>query len=149
MSRINDWLLSHNIRIADNPCISPDFCLDWASLKAKLEAGAPAKAWPDLTIYEASRFALAAGQVVLMEDPQSGDCAWFVTGGNVDLLNDGVHLGGQRHAFPASWDNLLKLKNLIQEYDPNSTIFPTATGTLENYSIGVGARFTTLHLASS
>ena len=29
--------------------------------------------------------------------------------------------------------------------DPGATLFPTATGTLERSSLGVGARFTTLH----
>ena len=33
----------------------------------------------------------------------------------------------------------------MQSYNPESTIFPTASGTLESQSIGVGARFTTLH----
>jgi hypothetical protein len=145
MSRINDWLLSNDIRIKANPCVSPDFCLDWPALKAQFEAGAAARAWPSMTTYEASRFAIAAGQVVLMEDNATGDCAWFVTGGNKDLLADGVHLGGQRWAYPASFANLLTLKNLIYSYNPESTIFPTASEKLATYSIGVGARFTTLH----
>ena len=125
MSRINDWLLANDIRIARNPCVSPDFCLDWAALKATFEAGAEARAWPSLTTYEASRFALASGQVVLMEDGATGDCAWYVVGGQADLLADGVHLGGQRWAYPASWDNLLTIKNLVQSYSPDTTIFPS------------------------
>ena len=142
MSRINDWLLSNDIRISANPCVSPDFCLDWPALKAQFKAG-EARTWPSMVTYEASRFAIAAGQVVLMEDKSTGDCAWFVTGGNEDLLADGVHLGGQRWAYPASFANLLKLKNLIYDYNPASTIFPTASEKLGTYSIGVGARFTT------
>ena len=37
MRPINRFLLDHNIRISRNPCISPDFCLDWAALRAKLK----------------------------------------------------------------------------------------------------------------
>ena len=33
----------------------------------------------------------------------------------------------------------------MQEHDPASTIFPTASGTLGQSTLGVGARFTTLH----
>ena len=35
MRPINAFLLSNNLRIAQNPCISPDFCLDWPSLQSK------------------------------------------------------------------------------------------------------------------
>lgn len=145
MSRINQFLTSNAISIAANPCVSPDFCLDWPALQARLEAGAAAKSWPDLVFHELSRFAVAAGQLVLVEEPTSGDHAWFLTGGGDDLLADGVHLGGQRWAYPATWANLLTIKNLVQSYDPSTTIFPTASGTLQSQSIGVGARFTTLH----
>ncbi|MEJ1972839.1 MAG: hypothetical protein WDM96_10370 [Lacunisphaera sp.] len=48
-------------------------------------------------------------------------------------------------AFPATWDNLLALKNQIQQHDPASTIFPTAGAQLGRSTLGVGARFTTLH----
>ena len=144
-TRINTWLTDNNLRIAANPCVSPDFCLDWPALRSQLEAGAPNKSWPTLTTYEASRFAIVQGQVTLMEDPATGDCCWFVMGGDVKDLSDGVHLGGQRWAYPASWANLLALKDLVLSYDPDNTIFPTARGSLERSSIGVGARFTTLH----
>ncbi|MDA3959350.1 MAG: tagaturonate epimerase family protein [Planctomycetota bacterium] len=145
MSRINEFLLTNDIRIKANPCISPDFCLDWPKLSGVLQAGALNKDWSALTTYEASRFALASGQVVLMECPACGDCCWFVNGGKGDLLEDGVHLGGQRWAYPATWRNLIALKNLVQGYDPQSTIFPSAAGSLERSSLGIGARFTTLH----
>ena len=36
MRGINRFLLDNNIRISYNPCISPDFCLDWPALRAKL-----------------------------------------------------------------------------------------------------------------
>jgi hypothetical protein len=50
-----------------------------------------------------------------------------------------------RKAYPATWKNLLVLKNRIQEFDRESTIFPTTKGTLGRSTIGMGARFTTLH----
>ena len=140
MSRINDFCLSNNIRIAENPCVSPDFCLDWAHLSNRyFEAGAADKSWPDLTFYDKSRFAISSGQVVLVEDPQTGDHAWFIDGGNPDRLNDGIHLGGQRYAFPATWDNLLTIKNLVQEYQPSSTIFPSATWLVQSGNPSVSA----------
>ena len=62
-------------------------------------------------------------------------------------LDEGVALpDGRSQAFPASWENLLRLKNLVLEHDAGSTIFPTASEpTLAHQSLGVGARFTTLH----
>jgi hypothetical protein len=60
-------------------------------------------------------------------------------------MEDGMSLGGGRSAFPATFANLLRLKNLLQEHDPGSTVFPSASGALDHASLGVGARFTTLH----
>jgi hypothetical protein len=37
------------------------------------------------------------------------------------------------------------MKNLIQEHDAASTVFPSTGGGLDQRSLGVGARFTTLH----
>jgi hypothetical protein len=39
MSSINAFLLTNNLRIATNPCVSPDFCLDWPALLADVKAG--------------------------------------------------------------------------------------------------------------
>ena len=137
MTGINAFLRENGLRIAENPCISPDFCLDWPKLSAKLKAG------ETLTRHPLSRFATAAGQWELVEDA-SGDHAWILEGAEA-TLEDGVALGGGKTAFPASWRNLLRLKNLVQEHDAASTIFPTASGTLDHASIGVVERFTTLH----
>lgn len=143
MSAINRFLLQNNLRIATNPCVSPDFCLDWEALKKKLSSGAAdVKAWPK------SRFETAAGSWTLVED-STGDCAWRLEAkagaSAANVLADGVSLSGNVYAFPASFANLLKLKNLIQEHNPNSTIFPTATQRLGQSTLGIGARFTTLH----
>jgi len=143
MSAINEFLLQNNLRIAQNPCVSPDFCLDWPALSAQLRTGAGVHVWAK------SHFQTAAGGWVLVENLLNGDCAWWLeprqpgTGG--ELLEDGVVLPDGRVAFPASWTNLLRLKNLVQEHDPASTIFPTAGGELGRSTLGVGARFTTLH----
>lgn len=143
MSLINAFLLQHNLRIAQNPCISPDFCLDWPALSARLVSGAPLQEWSK------SRFDTVAGAWTLIEDPTSGDCAWRLEarqpGHAVGILQGGIALSGELAVFPATWANLLKLKNLIQEHDPESTIFPTATKQLGRSTLGVGARFTTLH----
>ena len=146
MSPINRFLADAHLTIRENPCISPDFCLDFARLAQRL-AGSDA-----ITHYPKSRFSVAAGTFTLAEDAD-GDCAWLLQSSRDDALttlSDGVALPPSAaaygaHAFPATWQNLLRLKNLIQEHDPGSTIFPTATGTLQHSSLGVGARLTTLH----
>ena len=135
MSAINAFLLQHNLRIAQNPCISPDCCLDWPALRADLQAGR-------ISEYPKSRFATRAGEIVLVENA-AGDCAWKLSAAAAPLA-DGFASGGATY-FPATWANLLTLKNLIQEYDPAATIFPTTAGQLGQRTLGVGARFTTLH----
>ena len=55
MSGINRFLLDNNIRLATNPCISPDFCLDWPALRAKLSDG-----W--VKVRPNTRFETAAGR---------------------------------------------------------------------------------------
>ncbi len=145
MSAINAFLLQHNLRIATNPCVSPDFCLDWPALAKK--AGADAA---DIEGYAKSCFVTKHGDWTLFADRVTGDCGWRVVGANLptDLLEDGV-VAGDRAAssviFPATFANLLRLKNLVQEHHPASTIFPTATEKLGRSTLGLGARFTTLH----
>jgi hypothetical protein len=145
-SPINDFLLRHGIRIASNPCVSPDFCLDWAALAGKAaKAGAPGLTW-----FERSRFQTAQGGWTLFEDAATGDCGWQLEAGgpgdHASLLEGGVPAAEPaRTLFPATFANLLRLKNLIQEHDPKSTIFPTAAEALGRSSLGIGARFTTLH----
>jgi hypothetical protein len=138
---INRFLLENELSIRENPCISPDFCLDFAHLSERLKRA------ENITHYAKSRFTVAAGSFTLAEDAD-GDCAWILKSNRDDAtttLSDGVALATDTFAFPATWQNLLRLKNLVQEHDPGSTMFPTATGTLAHSSLGVGARFTTLH----
>src|SRR5258708_6801114 len=135
MSAINGFLLKNKLRVAQNPGVSPDFCLDWPALQAGVKTG-------KVTEYSKSRFSTTAGDWTLLENA-SGDCAWKLQA-LVSPLADGVAHAGATF-FPASWSNLLKLKNLIQEHDADSTIFPGTGGNLGRSTLGIGARFTTLH----
>lgn len=137
MSSINAFLLQNNLRIATNPCVSPDFCLDWPALRQELAAGGSVQAYPK------SRFETKAGAWTLIENAQ-GDCAWRLQG-KADALAEGVDLGDGTKAFPATFANLLRLKNLVQEHNPKSTLFPVASERLGQSTLGIGARFTTLH----
>ncbi len=134
MRPINRFCLDHHLRIACNPAISPDACLDWAALSAGLVAG---------TVHSvaASRVATVRGDFELAIN-EHGDHAWV--GPRVDF-SEGVLLADGRYGYPATWENLLAMKNLIQEHDVTSTVFPTTGGGLAQRSLGVGARFTTLH----
>ena len=142
MRPINRFLLDNNIRISHNPCISPDFCIDWPALQKKLK-DASVKQLPK------TRFETAAGTWILLEDEATGDCAWKLEprekGTGSDGLDGGIPLEDGGVAFPATWENLLRLKNAVQEHDPESTIFPTAGANLGRGTLGIGARFTTLH----
>jgi hypothetical protein len=142
---INRFLKEHGLLLARNPCVSPDFCLDWPELAKKVLAGANA----GIVCHAKSAFETAGGSWRLLEDPASGDCAWKLKPpANPDaaraLLADGV-ADGEAVYFPATWENLIGLKNLVQEHDPESTIFPSCGGKLASSTLGIGARFTTLH----
>ena len=90
MSAINTFLLQNNLRIATNPCVSPDFCLDWPALRSAIQSAQPIHGWPH------SRFETAAGKWVLLEEVATGDCAWRLdarTGAAaVNTLADGAPL---------------------------------------------------------
>jgi hypothetical protein len=137
MRPINRWLLSHDLRLDANPAISPDWCLDWPTVLTAARAG-------KLTALPLSRVAIGTGSLTLADGPR-GDRAWLGEGLAGSTLSDGADLGGGRWAWPATWENLLRLKNLLQESDPSSTVFPSTGGGLDKRSLGVGARFTTLH----
>jgi hypothetical protein len=145
MRPINRFLIEQGIRIARNPCISPDFCLDWSALRKRLSRpGAP-----EVTLHPKSRFETGAGAWSLAEDNATGDCAWRLepagSGPAVPVLSEGFARNQAEFYFPATWENLLRLKNLVQEHDAQSTIFPTTGGNLARSTLGIGARFTTLH----
>jgi hypothetical protein len=147
-ARINDFCRRTGIAITANPCVSPDFCLDWPGLARRLKAEAQPSATLTLARYAHARITVAGASLDLVSD-EMGDHAWVARSPDgkapLDLLDQGIDLGGGHAGFPATWANLLRIKNLLQEADPGSTVFPTAAGSLAHTSIGVGARFTTLH----
>jgi hypothetical protein len=142
MSAVNRFLLENNLRLGTNPCVSPDFCLDWPGFVAGLRAG------EHPIVHEASRFDTAAGTWQLLEN-WHGDHAWRLSaqtdGSPARRLDGAIRLVPGKWIFPATFANLLKLKNEVQETDPGSTIFPGTEGRLAQSTLGIGARFTTLH----
>ena len=141
-SAINAFLARDSIWIKNNPCVSPDFCLDWARFTGGLKGTAK------LTEYSRSTFSSEHGEWALVED-QWGDHAWRLRiSGEIkeDLrpLSNGFEAEGFIY-FPASFENLVRLKNLVQESDPENNAFPTSRGNLGKSTLGIGARFTTLH----
>lgn len=139
MSAINAFLLSNNLRIITNPCVSPDFCLDWEALAVQLKVG------DAVTWFRESEFVTSNGTWTMVEN-EEGDCAWVLANAPAAAdLDEGVALGEGEWGYPATFRNLLKLKNLILEHDAESTIFPGTGQNLGRGTLGVGARFTTLH----
>lgn len=129
--------------LKENPCVSADFCLHPESFHTRA-----------LTEHPLSRFSTEHGSWLLAEDPENGDCGWILTplsaGGSIEPpLRGGRPWGGAdspaRVIFPATWQNLLLLKEIVTRHDAKSTIFPSAAGTLGHSSLGIGARFTTMH----
>jgi hypothetical protein len=145
MSAINSFLVKNGLRIAQNPCVSPDSCLDWPGLRARLLGGASG----DIMVHPKSAFETNGGSWSLVEDMRTGDCAWKFrakrAGEAANALSDGAASGADGAYFPATWENLLRLKNLVQEHDADSTIFPTGAANLGRSTLGIGARFTALH----
>ena len=141
-SSINAFLVQNSIWIKNNPCISPDFCLDWRRFTEGLEGNA------EHIEYSRSSFSSKHGDWILVED-QWGDHAWRlkrsgVNNENLSQLSKGFESNVFVY-FPASFENLVRLKNLIQECDPENNAFPTSRGNLGKSTLGIGARFTTLH----
>jgi hypothetical protein len=145
MKPINRFLRENGLTIARNPCVSPDFCLDWDALAGKLTEDTP----QGTVCHAKSGFSTADGAWTLVEDIGSGDCAWKLEPAEdaraaSAVLASGV-VCGRAVFFPATWENLLRLKSLVQSHDPESTLFPSCGGNLGKSTLGIGARFTTLH----
>lgn len=160
---INDFLLANGIRIRSNPAISPDLCLDPASLEKAARAALPvlkglvraAKDQPRgtrlrvaadrLDFFPASMLDAGRWRFFVVEDRTNGDAGLIVDGPDALPVPGAVALGEGFQFLPMLWGGLAALKNLIQKHDPASTVFPVAGGTLDRSSLGIGARFTTLH----
>jgi hypothetical protein len=156
---INRFLLENRIRIRENPAISPDLCLEAAGLeRAVREAlpelrrlltaggsgGGPVSAG-QVDLYPASELRVGRCRLLVVEERASGDAGLLIQGGLAGRLEGMVGLEAGWELAPLLWANLARLKNLLQEADPESTVFPVARGTLQLASLGIGARFTTLH----
>ena len=140
LSPINQFLVSNGLYIKENPCISPDFCLNWEELKDSIETG-------DFKRHLKSEFSSGKGNWVLIEN-EKGDHAWEFHGNpddsGIQYLSEGAELGGKWY-FPATYSNLIGMKNLMLENDSSCTVFPRTSEQLGKSTLGIGARFTTLH----
>ncbi len=140
MKPINKFLLDNNIRIAENPCISPDFCLDWAELSEEIKNKGVCE-------YPKSVVETSSGAFTLVQGAK-GDYAWkLVPSAGVngsELMDDALEVDGIWY-YPASYENLIKIKNVFQESDSGCTVFPCTDGNLSSSTLGLGARFTSLH----
>ncbi|MCH2613598.1 MAG: tagaturonate epimerase family protein, partial [Opitutales bacterium] len=140
MKPINQFLVSNDIRIATNPCISPDFCLNWGELKANLSSE------KGIVCHHLSSFETSAGEWTIVEDA-NGDHAWRLQAIGFDSISDGLEDGceiGEATYFPATYENLIAMKNLVQKSDVGIGVFPTAGEGLGRSTLGIGARFTSL-----
>jgi hypothetical protein len=157
---INRFLLDNGIRIRQNPAISPDLCLDpagleravraeLAALQALLAGGAPAGtlavATGGIDFFPASDLDLGRWRCYVVEERLTGDGGLLAAGQQPFPAEGVVTLAPGVQLVPLRYDNLVALKNLALAHDPESTAFPVARGALCRSSIGVGARFTTLH----
>jgi hypothetical protein len=143
MEAINRFLMRNGLRLSTNPCISPDFCLNWDALEIKVRRAGE----NGLRRYPKSTFETDEGSWTLFEDPANGDCGWEVIESTTRpsaAPREGFAIPGAIY-HPATWENLLGIKNQVLEHDPGSTIFPTTAGQLGQSTLGIGARFTTLH----
>jgi hypothetical protein len=121
MSAINAFLLKNNLRIATNPCVSPDFCLDWPALADETETGAAG-----VKVYEKSRFATKAGEFLLLEDSATGDCAWKLAASNAAALAERRNPGGRLDGVSCDLRQSPSPEEPRAGEEPASTIFPTA-----------------------
>ncbi|MCG3191436.1 MAG: hypothetical protein DIJKHBIC_00664 [Thermoanaerobaculia bacterium] len=160
---INQFLVTSGHRISDNPAVSPDLCLDPPAMKEAIrqelsrlvELTAPKGGGAShglyriaagrIDLFPASELVVAEWRLFVVEDRVTGDAGLLVQGALPIPLPGAAPLGMSMQFVPLLWDGLAALKNLILEDDPGSTVFPVARGTLSRSSIGVGARFTTLH----
>lgn len=158
MKKINQFLLDNQILIKDNPCVSTDFTLNFTTLKEavmkdsssygpldKLDIKNTVLTFANTLLYPKSIVKLRKGNLVVVENIATGDCGFLTTTSqNLGFINS-EKLASGLTIIPMEWENLINLKNRTQEEDPRSTIFPVATPHLKKTSLGIGARFTTLH----
>ena len=125
MTAINTFLLENGLRIAGNPCVSPDFCLDWPSLSARLRSG------DGLTRHPKSRVSIAAGASSSSPSDRrprlDAGARWRRWPGGARGRRGP---GRGTHGLSRHLANLLRLKNLMQEHDPARRSFRPRPATL-------------------
>src|ERR1017187_1233625 len=108
MRPVNEFLARNGLLLSRNPCISPDFCLDWPALRGRLAGGSE----EEVTRHPKSRFETAAGEWTLLEDERSGDCAWRLESAGAAApgqgLAGGAPGGGAGGCFSAAGGELLR-----------------------------------------
>jgi hypothetical protein len=158
---INRFLLGLGLRIRSNPAVSPDLCLDPRSFEQVVRADLPQlgsflretaarsgemrRAAGLVDLFPASEVRTGSWRLFVVEERATGDAGLLVEGGGPIPLPGAVPLGEGLQLVPLLWEGLAPLKNLLLSDDPGSTVFPVARGTLCRSSLGIGARFTTLH----
>ncbi|PCJ62285.1 MAG: hypothetical protein COA79_04275 [Planctomycetota bacterium] len=157
MKAINQFLLENDILIKDNPCVSVDYTLHFESLLEAIKKdeshfessmskeGEISVELENINFYPKSKIQLKTAAMYIVESKATGDCALITYSGDSFQFENSVILDSSLQVFPMEWENLIHLKNITQEDDSNVTIFPKATPHLKNTSLGIGARFTTLH----
>lgn len=157
-SVVNDFLRENGITIKDNPAISPDAVLDFDAFMQKVEHNHDAlarfastesstepPALDGMTLWPRSRMQCGDATAFLLESEDNGDCCLLVLGTSSLPFEDTRVIAIGCNIVPLYWDNIIHWKNFVQQHDPETTVFPKAAGMLSHTSIGVGARFTTLH----
>ncbi|MBK9374378.1 MAG: hypothetical protein IPN03_11765 [Holophagales bacterium] len=158
---INRFLLGLGLRIRSNPAISPDLCLDPQSLEQAVRTDLPQlgtflrdaaagdrpvrRSAGLVDLFPASELLVGPWRLLVVEERGTGDAGLLVEGAGPIPLPAAVPLGDGLQLVPLLWEGLAPLKNLLLADDPGSTVFPVARGTLSRSSLGIGARFTTLH----
>ncbi len=158
---INRFLLGLGLRIRSNPAISPDLCLDPQSLEQAVRTDLPQlgsllressagsrsmrRSAGLVDFFPASELLVGPWRLYVVEERGTGDAGLLVEGACPIPLPAAIPLGDGLQLVPLLWEGLAPLKNLLLADDPGSTVFPVARGTLSRSSLGIGARFTTLH----
>lgn len=158
---INRFLLGLGLRIRTNPAVSPDLCLDVQAFEKAVRAdraglgdfllekggggGEMRRSAALVDLFPASELPVGEWRLFVVEERATGDAGLLVAGGGPIPLPAAVPLGEGLQLVPLLWEGLAPLKDLVLADDPGSTVFPVARGTLSRSSLGIGARFTTLH----
>jgi hypothetical protein len=156
---INRFLLANDLLPLNNPAVSPDMTLDFEKLLGLIRqekdtlgpvtdlasAEIAASKLHRLVLWHKSIFQIGNAAFFVIESKSTGDCALITSSRKVPEFEDTASVGPMIHVVPLSWSNLIRLKNLVFETDPSNTIFPRADTRLKKTSLGIGARFTTLH----